>query len=148
MSRFNISVIWDYSNIFESQHVPSIAETHGDKFSPWSILQEMVGQQYSVGTPVSKSIKELDTYINDDILPAFSSDRKMNCPLNWWRTHRFTYPYLSQLLRRYGNIMASSVPCERIFSKTGLIINDRRTSLSTDKVRQLVFLNVNLDRFK
>lgn len=46
----------------------------------------------------------------------------------------------------YGNIMATSVPCERIFSKTGLTISDRRTRLLTQKVTQLAYLNVNLDK--
>lgn len=128
----------------------SASEDHNaDKFSPWTILNEIVGKKQNVGTPVSKAIKEIDGYLNDDLLPVFTGTT-WNCPLEWWRKHKFTYPYLAKLLKRYGNIMATSVPCERIFSKTGLIINDRRTRLTTSKVNQLVSLNVNLDenRFK
>lgn len=43
-------------------------------------------------------------------------------------------------------IVATSVPFERIFSKTGQIINDRRTRLQPNKVKQLIFLNAN-DKF-
>lgn len=115
-----------------------------DKFSPWSILQGIVSQQQNTGTPLSKAIKEIDTYLNEEILPVFARDGSWNCPMVWWRNHRFTYPYLSKLIKKYGNIMATSVPCERVFSKTGLIISDRRTRLTSSKVEQLTFLNINL----
>lgn len=115
-----------------------------DKFSPWSVLQDIVSQQQTVGTPLSKAIKEIDTYLNEDNLPVFKKDGSWNCPLGWWRDHKYTYPNLSKLFKKYGNIMATSVPCERIFSKTGLIVSDRRTRLTTSKVEQLTFLNANL----
>ncbi|XP_021203082.2 zinc finger BED domain-containing protein 4 [Bombyx mori] len=122
----------------------SISEHHeADKFSPWAILSEIVGQKQTVGTPLSKAIKEIDTYLKDDVLPVFKGTT-WSCPLEWWRKHKFTYPNLAKLFKRYGNIMATSVQCERIFSKTGWIINDRRTRLSSSKVKQLTFLNVNL----
>ncbi|CAK1604356.1 unnamed protein product [Parnassius mnemosyne] len=110
-----------------------------------AILHEIMGQkQHKVGTPLSRAIKEIDTYLNDDLQPIFHGD-KWSCPLEWWRGHKFTYPHLAKLFQKYGNIMASSVPCERIFSKTGFLLNDRRTRLTSQKVRQLTFLNVNLD---
>ncbi|KAF9413705.1 hypothetical protein HW555_008151 [Spodoptera exigua] len=107
-----------------------------------AILNEIVGQkQHPIGTPLSKAIKEIDT---DDPLLIFHG-AKWSCPLKWWRVHKFNYPHLAKLVQKYRNIMASSVPCERIFSKTGLIISDRRTRLTSQKVKQLTFLNVNLD---
>lgn len=117
-----------------------------DKFSPWSILSNIVGtQQQQVGTPLSCAIKEINSYLKDNILPMFNDSGKFNCPLQWWQLNRHIYPNLAILLRKYGNIMATSVPCERIFSKTGLTINNRRTQLKTNKVAQLMYLNVNLD---
>lgn len=131
----------------ETQHSTSApaATLVRDKFSPWSILGTIVGTQQEVGTPLSRAIKEVDSYIKDDILPMFNDSGKFNCPLEWWRLNRHIYPNIAILLRRYGNIMATSVPCERIFSKTGLTINNRRTQLKTRKVAQLTYLNVNLD---
>lgn len=121
-----------------------------DQFSPWAILQNIVGTQRPAGTPLSRAIKEIDTYLNDDSLPVFGKDGSFNCPLEWWRNHKFAYPNLARLFKQYGNIMATSVPCERIFSKTGIIVSDRRTRLTSEKVSQISFLNVNLDpaRFK
>lgn len=121
-----------------------------DKFSPWTILTDIVSAKQPIGTPLSKAIKEIDTYLNEDILPVFADNGSFNCPLEWWRNHRYTYPYLARLFKQYGNVMATSVPCERIFSKTGLTVTDRRARLTSEKVSQLTFLNVNLDlsRFK
>jgi len=41
-------------------------------------------------------------------------------------------------------IPATSVASERLFSKCGLVISDRRSSLSQQHVEQLVFLSQNL----
>ncbi|CAK1595966.1 unnamed protein product [Parnassius mnemosyne] len=129
------------------QALVSASNKDDDKFSPCAILGEIVGNTQKVGTTLSKAIKEVDTYLNDDLLPVFTGNIWI-CPLEWWRKHRFTYPYLAQLFKKYGNIMATSVPCERVLSKTGLIINDRRTRLASSKVKQLGFLNVNLNKHR
>ncbi|CAH2100888.1 unnamed protein product [Euphydryas editha] len=120
------------------------------QISPWTISGNIVGTQQVKGTPLSRAIKEVDSYLEDDILPMFNDNGKINCPLQWWRLNRHIYPNLAILLRKHGNIMATSVPCKRIFSKTGLTINNRRTQLKTNEVAQLTYLNVNLDpkRFK
>jgi len=51
-------------------------------------------------------------------------------PLDWWRTNGAArYPQLVTLAVKYLGIPATSVPSERIFSKTGEILNRRRASL-------------------
>lgn len=69
-------------------------------------------------------------------------DRKDD-PLQWWKDNGHHFPYLSKLIKHYFPMVATSVPCERVFSKTGLLINDRRTRLKASKVRQLIFLKEN-----
>ena len=39
--------------------------------------------------------------------------------------------------------MATSVPSERMFSKTGQIISERRNLIKPSKVRELALLNAN-----
>lgn len=46
------------------------------------------------------------------------------------------------------SVPATSVPCERIFSKTGQIISERRNRLSHNKVEKIIFLNANLKHFR
>ncbi|KAI2646804.1 E3 SUMO-protein ligase ZBED1 [Labeo rohita] len=58
------------------------------------------------------------------------------------------YPRLSKLMAKKLCVVATSVPSERIFSKTGQIISERRSRLKPKKVRALVFLNANLPKDK
>jgi hypothetical protein len=54
-------------------------------------------------------------------------------PLDWWKKRRDRYPRLVVLVRRYLCIITNSVPCERIFSKMGLVVTDRRTHSTAEK---------------
>lgn len=101
------------------------------------------------GTPLSKAMKELQMYVDDDILPRKDATGNFtNHHNHMWYSHRHIYPNLAEIYRTNCNMVATSVSCERMFSKTGQIISDRRASLSTNKVRQLMFLNVNLDQHR
>lgn len=124
---------------------PVMEETQKDGFSPWDIFDDLINQNPSSGTPLSRAIKEVDMYLSDDILPRRNSSGEWNSPLQWWKNHRHVYPNLLKLFIKNCNIVATSVPCERMFSKSGLILNQRRTRLTTSKVEKLMFLNVNLD---
>lgn len=121
-----------------------------DDLSPWTIFDKLLGQPTTQGTPLSRAIKEIDMYLSDERLPRKNSAGGWNCPLEWWKNHCAVYPNLTKLYVRHCNIVATSVPCERMFSKSGLIINQRRTRLTTKKVEKLMFLNVNMseERFK
>lgn len=93
----------------------------------------------TVGTPQSIAITEVDRYLKQN--PAHLSID----PLLWWRENKIDFPYISEIVQETFCIMATSVPCERVFSKAGLILSDRRASLSANKVKQLLFLNSNLN---
>lgn len=64
-------------------------------------------------------------------------------PLTWWKERQLSFPRLCKVMKTKLCIVATSVPSERIFSKTGLLISERRNRLKGDKVSQLVFLNAN-----
>lgn len=49
------------------------------------------------------------------------------------------------LAHRILTIPATSVPCERLFSTAGIIVNDLRSSLSPQSVNTLIFMNKNSD---
>lgn len=121
------------------------ASTLQKGLSPWSILSEIIesNKPQRTGTPLSKAIQEVDMYLDDDMLAVHKPDGSWNCPIQWWRSRYQKYPHLSQLFREYGNIVATSVPCERIFSRAGQLISDRRTRLDHKKVSQIMFLNGN-----
>ena len=91
----------------------------------------------STTTPTvsTDAMMEMWAYLAEPLLPRTSD------PLAWWRK---CSPVYKSLMKTRLCIVATSVPSERVFSKTGQIISDRRNRLSPSKVRELVFLNANL----
>ncbi|CAH1107057.1 unnamed protein product [Psylliodes chrysocephalus] len=80
-------------------------------------------------------IVELQKYINEPII------KRSEDPLLWWHTRRCVYPILYKYMLKRLNLVATSVPCERIFSKAGLIQSEKRTRLSSTKMDLLEKLN-------
>lgn len=102
-----------------------------------AFFDDMIRKVQPSGTALSRAIVEVNRYLDERPI-----DRRED-PLKWWAANQFTYPLLSKLVKVHCNMVATSVPCERIFSKTGQLINERRTSLKPSKVSQLIFLNAN-----
>lgn len=84
------------------------------------------------------AVLEVQRYMDDVPL-----DKKENS-LEWWRHLEHVYPNLAVVVRKKCNFVATSVPCERVFSKTGNLLSERRTRLTTSKIKQIMFLNMNL----
>ncbi|XP_042612029.1 uncharacterized protein LOC109069099 [Cyprinus carpio] len=85
---------------------------------------------------------EVQAYLEEPLLPTHED------PLKWWESRAPVYPRLSKLMAKKLCVVATSVPSERIFSKTGQIISERRSRLKPKKVRALVFFNANLPKDK
>lgn len=113
-------------------------ERHRNEFSIWASFDRTVAAARPVGTPTSRALVELRRYVEEPVLPR-------NCdPLLWWRENQHMYPNLASIVPEKFCIPATSVPCERLFSKAGYLLQDRRTRLSTEKVSQIMFINTNL----
>jgi len=70
----------------------------------------------------------------------------LNCkqsPLDFWKKNKNTFPELYMLQIKYLSVPATSVPSERVFSKAGLITNDRRNRLHPKHLDFIIFLNRN-----
>eukprot|EP00033_Pygsuia_biforma_P007514 GCRY01008610.1.p1 GENE.GCRY01008610.1~~GCRY01008610.1.p1 ORF type:complete len:390 (+),score=20.96 GCRY01008610.1:666-1835(+) len=80
---------------------------------------------------------ELKLYFGLPLLPMEED------PLAWWAQNKKSFPVLSFLARRWLAAPASSVPCERLFSKAGHILNKKRASLLCDNARALIMLASN-----
>mgnify|MGYP000209209441 CR=1 FL=1 len=108
------------------------------KSSIWDEFDQSVKELVTLPNPKVAAIVEVDKYIQEPLLP-----RKEN-PLVWWSERRQIYPSLFALVKSRLPIVATSVPCERIFSKAGQTITERRNRLSGKRVEQILFLNANL----
>jgi len=70
---------------------------------------------------------------------------KLSCnPYDWWTINRGILPHIAGIARNYLCIPATSVASERLFSKCGLLISDRRASLKANNVEKIVFLSQNM----
>ncbi|XP_042624981.1 E3 SUMO-protein ligase ZBED1-like isoform X2 [Cyprinus carpio] len=65
-------------------------------------------------------------------------------PLQYWERQKLIYPHLYRLAVKYLCTPASSVPCERVFSKAGEVVSKKRTRLSPKTLEKLMFLNKNV----
>lgn len=107
-------------------------------FDIWKQLDKSVSSQPRINrSPQARAIVEVDRYLEEEII-----DRNEN-PLKWWANHVSVFPNLSHVVRNKFGTVATSVPCERIFSKTGIIVSERRSRISLEKVKKIMFLNVN-----
>lgn len=113
--------------------------------SAWGRFDELLQKKKPQGNATATAIRELQMYLDDEMLPRKNPEGQWNNPSQWWRDHKVIYPHLSEIYQTKCNIVATSVPCERLFSKTGMLINQRRCNLKTHKVEQLAFLNANLN---
>lgn len=106
----------------------------------WEDFDERVASLRPSATTskTSDAMMEMRAYLAEPLLSRTSD------PLAWWRSCSPVYKTLSEVMKARLCIVATSVPSERIFSKTGQIISERRNRLSPSKVRELVFLNANM----
>lgn len=81
---------------------------------------------------------EVDKYLNEPLISRTEN------PLVWWSERKKIYPRLYEIVKTRLCIIATSVPCERIFSKAGQVLTERRSRLKENKVSQILFLNQNM----
>ncbi|KAK7175602.1 hypothetical protein R3I93_002511 [Phoxinus phoxinus] len=104
--------------------------------SVWEDFDERAADAVSISNPSSAAVTAMRGYLAETLIPRTEN------PLAWWKARQAVYEGLTAVMKR--RLVATSVPSEIIFSKTGQIISDRRSRLSPNKVRQIAFLNANL----
>ncbi|CAG9782307.1 unnamed protein product [Diatraea saccharalis] len=104
--------------------------------SIWDEFDKEVAQLRPANTTAA-GIVEVDKYLAEPIL------HRTKDPFLWWSERRHVYPLLYKYIQRRLHLVATSVPCERIFSKAGYTMNDRRTQLKSKKLSQLLFISTN-----
>ncbi|XP_057694193.1 E3 SUMO-protein ligase ZBED1-like isoform X1 [Corythoichthys intestinalis] len=80
---------------------------------------------------------EVQKYLGAPNIPRVES------PLQYWESQKCTLPTLYKLAVSYLCTPASSVPCERVFSKAGEILCKKRNRLSPKTLEKILFLNKN-----
>ena len=109
----------------------------GDK-SLWQFFDQQVAQ-----ASAKRSISSEITIEKQQYLRINNLERKQD-PLEWWKRNCHLYPHISRLIKKYLSLPGTSVPSERIFSKAGQLVSEKRNRLKAKHVNMLVFLDNNL----
>ena len=80
---------------------------------------------------------EARQYMEEKIIP-----RKQSC-FEWWRQNSVHYTLLSRLASKYLSCSGTSVPSERLFSKAGELVTQKRSRIKPKNVDMFLFLNQN-----
>jgi hypothetical protein len=72
---------------------------------------------------------EITHYFNSSIHPLNQN------PSEGWKIINISYPHLHSLATKYLQLVATSVPAERLFSKTGDILNDYFLHVFSNQLR-------------
>jgi len=91
---------------------------------------------------------ELDDYLQEPALPMTMKDGSPSDPLGWWKLHEKRYPVISKMARRCLAQMATSVPCESLFSTAGRAFVPHRRNLEDVPADATIYLARNLDMIK
>ncbi|XP_062558734.1 E3 SUMO-protein ligase ZBED1-like [Armigeres subalbatus] len=125
----------------EDQPPKKVANT-----SVWGYHEGMVQHHNTRRITIRKSDtvqKEIDMYMKCPV-------ESMDCDIfRYWDEKKNLFPFLYQAALKLLPRIATSVPSERLFSKTGRILNETRTSLDPERVNRIIFLhNVDSTTFK
>ena len=104
----------------------------------WGDFDKSVVNAIGGNNSTAAGIIELDKYLNEQIISRHEN------PLLWWSERQKVYPRLYEIVKTRLCIIATSVLCERLFSKAGQVITDRRNRLESKKISKILFLNLNM----
>jgi hAT family C-terminal dimerisation region len=91
------------------------------------------------------SLKKQPTQSYDEITEYFQLEEidLESDPFFWWYERKEQFPILSFLAKKYLSVYACSTASERLFSDSGNLLTVKRTRISPDLFKQLIFLKRN-----
>ena len=103
-----------------------------DDLSIWTIHANKVR---ALSNPTGGLHSGLKHFLESDVLPRKSD------PLLFWKNNKNNWPQLHNLALKYLCIQPTSVACERLFSKAGSLITEKRNRIKPKNVDKLCFLS-------
>lgn len=103
----------------------------------WHRLDTSVMEARKTQNVTADATVEVQRYLSE---PNIS---RLEKPLEYWERQKFLYENLYRLALAFLCTPASSVPCERVFSKAGEVVSKKRNRLKPKTVEKLLFLNKN-----
>lgn len=122
----------------QSTSGPSSSTPAESQDSLWELFDNRIRETQAIHSATADATVKVKKYLKDAFLP------RTHDPLSYWKERAVIFPHLYVIAKKYLCMPATSVPCERIFSKAGEIICKKRSRLSPSTAEQLIFLNKNL----
>ena len=116
---------------------PSASETIPEKSQKLRILHCLFYLKMMQGKVLKNKRRQMTFY-------EYNLFFQMKTVCNSSKENAERFPIIAKVAKRFLCIPATSVPAERVFSTTGLIINEKRSSLLPENSDMLIFLNKNL----
>lgn len=122
----------------QKERKDNVQVTAKNKGSLWKMFDEKAEKTKSSYSTSSGPHIEMRRYLEEPLIPREED------PLKWWEMHNILFPKLQGLAKMFLSIPATSVPAERLFSKAGELVSQRRSALSDENINMILFLNKNI----
>jgi hypothetical protein len=122
----------------QSQHTVHSVSSSSNPSSLWAEFDLGVQENIRQQDPRAAVVLEIDRYIKEPLIPRTED------PLKWWKSRQAVYPTLYNFVKKRLCIPATSVPSERIFSRAGQVLTEKRNRLKGAKVSKILFLSSNI----
>ena len=96
----------------------------------WDLLDSQVSEKRKSKSATAHATVEVQRYLAESNI-CHGED-----PLKYWADHKHSFPTLYMFARDVLCIPASSVPCERVFSKAGEVVSKKRNRLGPGTVEK------------
>lgn len=118
----------------DSSEEEQVENADPEPFDFWKTHKELVYGKRRKKHDDNSDSSEVTLYLANPLTPLKSN------PLQQWEDMKTVFPRLYKQARQYLLTMATSVPCERLFSKAGATITKDRNRLAGKYLNKLTFL--------
>ncbi|XP_039287793.1 E3 SUMO-protein ligase ZBED1-like [Nilaparvata lugens] len=117
-----------------SESDEGMAASSSQAYDFWQHHKELAHWQKKKKSSRGSEGDELSVYLGNPVAPLKSN------PLEQWDEMKSVFPLLYKQAKNVLVVVASSVPCERLFSKAGATVTKTRNRLSGKHLEKLLFL--------
>nr|CAH7714552.1 unnamed protein product [Callosobruchus chinensis] len=135
MLKEELQTISVAQSVSEEQTAPNRSQVDEDSESIWAEFDKRTS--CATTSTVAVTIITMRQYLEEKLCI------RKDDPLKWWQARGLLYPQLADLVKKYLCVMATSVPSERIFSKSGQILSEKRSTIKPKRMEKILFLNAN-----
>lgn len=103
--------------------------------------QQNVGQKFDI----FEGWEQIETHEDElsNYIAMGKPDESATTVLEWWKVRQSAYPRLSKVAKKVFCVPATSAGSERVFSRAGFVLSDKRSNTSPDNVQDLLFYGIN-----